>query len=485
MLCWCLCPLASSLENGLGFYDGFAGVLNACCHWGFVYLIGRLYLGDLNGIRELASGISIGGFSYILPTLFEIRMSPMIRGLVYGMAGWGGLRFGGYRPYVFLTNGLEHGFWMTVASLTSIWLWKCGVLRRVGPFPVGSVLLPALLITTVLCRSSAAVILLLSGSLILWICTRFNSKALCYALLLVAPTYYVLRIPNVWSGKNLVDFISANLSPERAQSLGFRFSCEDKLAAKAMEQPIFGWGGWGRSRVYDENGRDQAPTDGMWIIHLGYYGLAGLFCWTLVMLLPPCLFLHRFPASLWGTPTIGPLAVIAVALGLYQIDCLVNGFLNLIVVTATGGLICALPSASERRMSIWSHQTTELGPCPEQPALLDGQEGTGRELSADLRGVAHMESSGSAQERLADRYSQLARTKKDQGQPADAKELWSHALDLLSDLAARFPALPGIQKRRWDCVNDLAWFLLVEPDPTVRNPSMAIRPGHPSHRGRS
>ena len=220
MLCWCLCPMVSSLENGLGLYDGFSAMLAVCVRWGFLYLIGRLYLGDLDGVRELTVGISIGGFAYILPTLFEIRMSPMLRGLVYGMTGWGGQRFGGYRPYVFLTNGLEHGFWMTVASLTSIWLWKCGVLRRVGPFPVGSVLLPVLLITTVLCRSSAAVILLLSGWLILWICTRFNSKALCYVLLLVAPTYYTLRIPNVWSGQNLVAFIRTNLNAERRSISG-------------------------------------------------------------------------------------------------------------------------------------------------------------------------------------------------------------------------------------------------------------------------
>ena len=45
------------------------------------------------------------------------------------------------------------------------------------------------------------------GLIHLWSCTRFNSKLLFYALLLAAPVYYSTRIPNIWSGSNLVSFI--------------------------------------------------------------------------------------------------------------------------------------------------------------------------------------------------------------------------------------------------------------------------------------
>ena len=91
---------------------------------------------------------------------------------------------------------------MTVVTLTAIWLWKCGTVKRIGPVPMGSVILPSLLITTILCRSTGALMLLLSGLLILWLCTHVNSKLFAYALLIVAPTYYALRIPNILVGRN-------------------------------------------------------------------------------------------------------------------------------------------------------------------------------------------------------------------------------------------------------------------------------------------
>ena len=138
MVCWCLCPLISSLDNGLGLYDGLSAALGNTVRWGLPYLVGRLYFGDLQGFRDLTIGIVIGALAYVPPTAFEIRMSPMLRGMVYGMGGWGGLRFSGYRPYVFLANGLEHGMWMTIASLTAVWLWKCGALKRIGHCPWGA-----------------------------------------------------------------------------------------------------------------------------------------------------------------------------------------------------------------------------------------------------------------------------------------------------------------------------------------------------------
>jgi hypothetical protein len=62
-------------------------------------------------------------------------------------------------------------------------------------------------------------------------------------------------------------------SEERANSLKFRFDNEDILLDRANERPFFGWGRWGRSRVYDQySGRDVSTTDGRWIIVLGVGG---------------------------------------------------------------------------------------------------------------------------------------------------------------------------------------------------------------------
>ena len=87
-----------------------------------------------------------------------------------------------------------------------------------------------------------------------------ESKLYLYALLLITPTYYALRIPSLWSGQNLVSFIEDYLSPEH--SMGFRFACERVLVDKATRQPAWGSGGWGGNRVIGPDGKDLAPTDG-------------------------------------------------------------------------------------------------------------------------------------------------------------------------------------------------------------------------------
>jgi len=476
MLCWCIAPLISSLQNGYGLYDGLSGSLGCIVRWALPYLIGRLYLGEPEGLRELTIGIICGGVAYVPAILLELRLSPFLKGLVYGIYQWEGYRYGGYRPYVFLTTGLELGMWMTAVSLSAVWIWRCGALKRIGALPFGTFVLPTLLVVTVLCRSGGALILLLSGLVLLWSCTRFNSKLPFYALLLAAPFYYSTRITNVWSGENVVKFIET-FDEIRAESLGFRFQCENLLIQKAMQEPYWGWGTWGGNRVTGADGRDLAPTDGMWIIYLGCYGCFGLLSWTTALLLPPWLFLVRYPVKQWKTYTVGPMVVIAALLGLYMIDCLMNGFLNLVYVLAAGGLICTRPTNTSRRISDDDSSKGERLARTTKARLSRGQvEGLTMKAepstgSAD--GETHAPSPSQMQ--LADRYGALARVLRDQGLPAEAKAAWIHALDLLAEVASIHPDLPGIQRQRWNCANDLAWFLINEPDPSVGDPQLAVR----------
>src|SRR3954452_11160232 len=113
MLAWCFCPLASSLDNGLGWDDGLAGSLGHIIEWGLPYLIGRMYFQDFEGLHAFTVTMVVGGLAYVLPCLFEIRMSPRLLGWVYGFSSLQGTRFGGFRPNVFFGTGLELGLWMT------------------------------------------------------------------------------------------------------------------------------------------------------------------------------------------------------------------------------------------------------------------------------------------------------------------------------------------------------------------------------------
>ena len=147
---------------------------------------------------------------------------------------------------------------------------------------------------------------MVSGLSTLWLCTRLNSKLFMWALLLVAPLYYAVRIPNYWTGEDFANLVRTYLGEERAHSFEYRLENENLLAEKAMERPAWGWGGWGRNRVFNASGRDVSVTDGMWIIYLGVYGLVGLVAWTAVLLLPSYLFLIRYPVRSWATPEVRP-----------------------------------------------------------------------------------------------------------------------------------------------------------------------------------
>ena len=47
------------------------------------------------------------------------------------------------------------------------------------------------------------------------------------------------------------------------------------MLERASERILFGWGRFGRSRVYNEYGSDISVTDGRWIITLGQFGVVG------------------------------------------------------------------------------------------------------------------------------------------------------------------------------------------------------------------
>jgi hypothetical protein len=351
-LIWCTCGFATSLVNGLGAYDGFSVTVSQVVMWGFSYFVGRLYFNDAEGLRELAVAIFIGGLIYIPFCLFEIRMSPRLHKWVYGYHQHifaQTKRFSGYRPMVFMQHGLMVGMWMAMASLVGVWLWMTGAIKQVRGVPM-SLLVPALLVTTVLCKSAGALGLLLIGiATLVWIRLMRNSAAL---LLLVAIGlfYVTARGTGMWTGENLVAVIRS-IDGERADSIQTRMENENLLVAKAGEQPIVGWGGWNRARVFDERGRDIAITDGMWIVAFGQKGLVGLVSWLSMMLLP-ALSLRRFRPQQRLSPHYAGAVALAVLLALYLLDCLMNAMLNPVFMLAMGGLTAFRGSAvrqSERQ----------------------------------------------------------------------------------------------------------------------------------------
>lgn len=335
----CFVPFLSSITNGLGAYDGLSGILRSMIVWGIPVLVGRTYFADREGLRDLAVGFFLGGLVYVPLCLFEIRMAPVLHIILYGYHQHHfaqAIRFGGYRPTVFMRHGLEVGMWMAASGVIGFWLWRNQVIRVFLGVSAG-LWLTLLLVTTLLCKSMGAIMLLLVGIATLASLRRLPGRTLLVALALIPPTYSTVRVVGGWDGQLLIDF-AAMVSEERRDSIAGRLGQETILVEKALQRPVFGWGGWGRSRVYDEYGTDISTTDGQWVIALGENGLAGLLALGLVLLAPVVRFVRVVPPDRYSTAAWAPGAACAVMLALVSIDLLFNGLLNPVYYLVAGGL---------------------------------------------------------------------------------------------------------------------------------------------------
>jgi hypothetical protein len=340
MIIWCVCPLISSITNGLGLYDGMATLLRYVFTWGFPYLVGRLYFSDLTGLREFALGILIGGLVYVPLCLLENLISPQLHFLLYGFYQHSfaqTYRWGGWRPMVFMDHGLMVAVWMMSAFLVGFWMWMTGALKKINKFPIAWIVV-VLLFTFLMARSTGAWALALMGGGVLLSVKKLKRSILVTCLVMIPVLYMGFRATGLWDGYNLQKFVAENISMDRALSLYTRMENENIVVEKSLQRPLFGWGGWGRSRVYDEEGTDITVTDGLWIIILGEHGLVGLSVFTLVFLLPIGLFLRHYPVKTWILPQVAPAAVLSILLVLYMIDCLLNAMVNPIFTVAAGGL---------------------------------------------------------------------------------------------------------------------------------------------------
>jgi len=94
-------------------------------------------------------------------------------------------------------------------------------------------------------------------------------------MVIIALFYPALRVTHLFPTELITETVSS-FSPDRAQSIEFRFDNEEQLLARALERPWFGWGRFGRNRILDPvSGKDDSVVDGRWISTIGQFGVFG------------------------------------------------------------------------------------------------------------------------------------------------------------------------------------------------------------------
>lgn len=297
------------------------------------FLLARKYLAHPEAQRTLLVGLVVAGLLYSLPALYEVRMSPQLSRNIYGYFphDWvQHIRGGGFRPVVFLSHGLWLAIFFCASFLAAMALWRSSSGKNRMRWLAASAWL---FMTLILSKGIGALgIGLLLGAMILFLPIRLQvigAAVLAAALL----TYPMLRGAGLVPTDAALTLAEA-VDPDRAASLRYRFDNEDILLDKANQRPAFGWGGWGRNRVFNDDGIDISVTDGYWVLAIGTRGWIGYLS-EFGLLLVPMIFLGLRWKTLALTPATAGLSL---ALTANMIDLIPNATLTPVTWLLAGAL---------------------------------------------------------------------------------------------------------------------------------------------------
>jgi hypothetical protein len=375
MVLWCIIPALSSISVGEGL--GVVTTVNQVIVWGVPYLIGRAYFSHLEGLKEWAVWLVIGGLAYVPLVLFEARMSPQLHNWIYGFHAhdFGQTkRAGGWRPTVFMQHGLAVGLFMSSVALVTFWLWWTGAVRTIAGIRTSWLVLVTLG-TAVLCRSTGATLLLLLGVVALLATAKMRTSLVVLGMLLFPAAYIGARVVLHWNGEELID-LAGMISPDRAASLRTRLNSEAWIVQNAREHWWLGNASFIWSGTALGEGAGQVISDSLWILILGRNGALGLAALEASMLLPVWRFLRHWPGRTWSDAKVAGGAALAVVVMVFMCDTLLNAMLNPLFAIAMGGLMSATLVRTESvRRSPAIGAGRRMIPSTE-PGTADGERGS-------------------------------------------------------------------------------------------------------------
>ncbi len=335
-------------------WGGVSMAADAILLFGLPFYLGRLFYRRPRDLHFLLIALAVAGGLYSLPVLWEVRMSPHLHYWVYGYQpaefamAKRDLWFG-WRPMVFVGHGISLAMFVLSALLAAVGLWRA----RSRALGFASSLLPFYLcVLLLLCNSVGAIVYgVVAAPLAAF--TRFRVQLVGIAILAgLIVSYPALRALDWFPTRTLTD-VAASFSEARADSLAFRFENEDILVEHARERVWFGWGGYGRNRVYSsETGADRSVTDGFWIIALGQMGVVGFVC-TFGLLLLPVVRATRLGRRRPVSAETALVAALAWIVAVNALDLLPNGFLQARTFFFAGALAGAV--------SGWRHTVQRSG----------------------------------------------------------------------------------------------------------------------------
>jgi len=240
------------------------------------FFIGKQFFRSYQDQLLMFRFLAVAGLIYSIPILYEIRMSPQLHSLFYGYFPHSIIqqrREGGFRAVVFMGHGLWVAFFSVCVLTVIVTLGQ--IKEKIYQYSP-TILSYYLLVVLVLCKSKASLLYGLFAFILIKKTSYNKQLQLAVLLAMLTMLYPAMSIMKIFPHQQIVGLAESYLGPDRAQSLIFRFDNEQELLKHARKRFFFGWGGWGRNRVFDEEtGEDITVTDGHWVITFGTSGFIG------------------------------------------------------------------------------------------------------------------------------------------------------------------------------------------------------------------
>lgn len=318
--------------------------------------LAREALRTAEGLRELLVALVVGGLIYAPLMLIEIRISPQLHTMLYGFFQHDfiqAIRQGGFRPFVFMPHGLWVAFFCFMVFCAAIALLRSDPPAARVRWGLAIGMGVAMLLMS---RTMGVLIYALAFGPIVLLARARLQLALAVALTVVVIGYPALRGLGLIPTQAIVAEV-AEISAERAQSLGFRFDNEDRVLAHAAQRPWLGWGGWGRFVPHDqETGTTRIVVDGHWLITIATFGWLGYFALFGLLSLP----IWTLAWASWQAGQAPPFtaSILALVLAINMFDLLPNATLIPFTWLIAGAL---LGHAEEIARRVGAARTARLG----------------------------------------------------------------------------------------------------------------------------
>jgi hypothetical protein len=322
---------ATGLVNDDGYFTATSRAVQFGLEFAAPVFLARLHIGTPRDIRTFLVILIFGSVIYAPLAVWEFRMSPQLHTNTYGYFQhvFAQHQRGGYfRPIVYFEHALSLGRFFAFTAFMALLPMRRDFVDMFGRYGKFVFLIP---LTGLIVSQSMSPYLLFAMLCTGYFALKKYTWAL-YALPVFAFVWVGLVLANMQPLFFMVSDIST-LNADRAQSFGYRLRAWQDHVPVVWEQPMLGYGGFGRGRLENVAIDAQALNS---ILVRGILGSVLFYAWWIYALFATVNIHKIVPNSILAKRARGIALMIALGILISAIDKALGTWLLLLAGGSVG-----------------------------------------------------------------------------------------------------------------------------------------------------